>query len=51
MLREAGKHNQSVLGKLLRRYHRVMTRTMLRCAIERLSPREQIVYLTDMSTT
>jgi 3-methyladenine DNA glycosylase AlkD len=45
MLREVGKRNQSVLENFLRRHYRIMSRTMLRYAIERFSPAKRTAFL------
>lgn len=45
MLREVGKRDIKVLYDFLERHYRVMPRTMLRYAIEKLSPRERQAYL------
>jgi 3-methyladenine DNA glycosylase AlkD len=48
MLREVGKRNQAVLESFLCRHHRVMPRTMLRYAIERIDPVRRKAYLIGM---
>ena len=45
MLREAGKRDLTALRRFLNRHARRMPRTMLRYAIERMSPREREHYL------
>jgi 3-methyladenine DNA glycosylase AlkD len=45
MLREAGKRNKSRLKHFLKEYCRVMPRTMLRYAIERLTNKEKLSYM------
>jgi 3-methyladenine DNA glycosylase AlkD len=45
MLREAGKRDEQVLTGFLDRFHRVMPRTMLRYAIERLTPEQRQHYM------
>jgi len=45
MLREAGKQDKPVLTGFLEKYCRVMPRTMLRYAIERLSDKERKKYM------
>jgi len=45
MLREVGKRDESVLKKFLDTHATVMPRTMLRYAIERLSPPERVRFL------
>ena len=45
MLREAGKRNEPVLTGFLDSYSTVMPRTMLRYAIERLSPEQKQKYM------
>lgn len=45
MMREVGKQNQQVLLDFLRQYCRIMPRTMLRYAIEKLPPQEKILFL------
>ncbi len=45
MLREIGKRDINVLYDFLQQHYRVMPRTMLRYAIEKLSPRERQAYL------
>ncbi len=49
MLREIGKRNPSVQQSFLRRYCRVMPRTMLRYAIERLPVSARKAYLNKMA--
>ncbi len=45
MLREVGKRDKRVLMRFLNEHSHNMPRTMLRYAIERLSPTERIMYL------
>jgi len=45
MLREVGKKDQTVLEKFLNRYHKMMPRTMLRYAIEKLNKSKRENYL------
>lgn len=45
MLREAGKRNEAVLTGFLDSHYTVMPRTMLRYAIERLSPEQRKHYM------
>lgn len=45
MLRETGKMDLSVLKKFLDKHHKVMPRTMLRYAIEKLDDQERIIYM------
>jgi 3-methyladenine DNA glycosylase AlkD len=45
MLREAGKREERALRKFLDKHASRMPRTMLRYAIERLSPQERAKYL------
>jgi 3-methyladenine DNA glycosylase AlkD len=45
MLREAGKREIKVLKSFLDKYHKIMPRTMLRYAIEKLSEEERRFYL------
>ncbi len=45
LLREVGKHNQEVLLHYLDEHYRVMPRTMLRYAIERLNPDMRKKYM------
>ncbi len=45
MLREAGKMNKDVLTGFLDKHYRKMPRTMLRYAIEKLSPEEKNYYM------
>lgn len=45
MLREAGKRNEKALTDFLDKYHKTMPRTMLRYAIERLSPAQRQMYM------
>lgn len=45
MLREVGKRDQAALEAFLEKHHKVMPRTMLRYAIERLSDRKRLHYL------
>jgi 3-methyladenine DNA glycosylase AlkD len=50
MLREVGKRNQTMLESFLWRHHRVMPRTMLRCALNDLIlPDEKLIYLSSDS--
>jgi 3-methyladenine DNA glycosylase AlkD len=45
MLREVGKRDQPALERFLHKYSKVMPRTMLRYAIERLSPELRAKYM------
>ncbi len=45
MLREIGKRNEAVLTQFLEKHTTIMSRTMLRYAIERLSKEEKLYYL------
>jgi len=45
MLRETGKRDETVLTGFLDRHYQVMPRTMLRYAIERLSPAQKRQYM------
>jgi len=45
MLREAGKMDLSILRKFLDKHHKVMPRTMLRYAIEKLDAVERSKYM------
>lgn len=45
MLRESGKRNKKVLIDFLNKFHKTMTRTMLRYSIEKLSVEEKIFYM------
>lgn len=45
MLREAGKKDIEQLRKFLDKHHQIMPRTMLRYAIEKLSPEERAHYM------
>ena len=45
MLREAGKRNEKTLTDFLDKHYRKMPRTMLRYAIERLSPEQREIYM------
>jgi len=45
MLREVGKKNQSVLESFLKKYHKVMPRTMLRYSIERFDKKKREFYM------
>ncbi len=45
MLREAGKRDEAVLTGFLDNHHPKMPRTMLRYAIERLSPEQKNHYM------
>ncbi|MCE5205857.1 MAG: DNA alkylation repair protein [Porphyromonadaceae bacterium] len=46
MLRETGKRNEATLTGFLDRHYQSMPRTMLRYAIERLSPAQKLQYMT-----
>jgi 3-methyladenine DNA glycosylase AlkD len=46
MLREVGKRDQKLLETFLQEHRRIMPRTMLRYAIERLPERKRQMYLT-----
>lgn len=50
MLREVGKKDEKVLGDFLIKYHRVMPRTMLRYAIERMDEEKRRDYLKGLKT-
>ena len=45
MLREVGKKDEKILEKFLDKYHKIMPRTMLRYAIEKLSEKKREFYL------
>lgn len=45
MLREAGKRNQETLENFLKQHYKIMPRTMLRYAIERLNAKKKKYYL------
>ncbi|MDP2736546.1 MAG: DNA alkylation repair protein [bacterium] len=45
MLREAGKRDQSVLRRFLDKHYKIMPRTMLRYAIEKLDEKKRMFYL------
>ena len=45
MLREAGNRNEEILTGCLDKHHRSMPRTMLRYAIEKLSPLQREIYM------
>lgn len=45
MLRETGKRNEAILTDFLDRHYWLMPRTMLRYAIERLSPEQKTQYM------
>jgi 3-methyladenine DNA glycosylase AlkD len=45
MLRETGKRNEAMLTDFLDRHYRLMPGTMLRYAIERLSPEQKAQYM------
>jgi len=45
MLREAGKRDQAVLTRFLDKHYKIMPRTMLRYAIEKLSEKQRRSYL------
>ncbi|HOO94177.1 MAG TPA: DNA alkylation repair protein [Proteiniphilum sp.] len=45
MLREVGKRDEQALTGFLDRFHRVMPRTMLRYAIERLTSEQKVCYM------
>lgn len=50
MLREVGKRDKQVLMRFLNEHSHNMPRTMLRYAIERLSPTERIMYVSKKQT-
>lgn len=45
MLREVGKRDREALEKFLRRYHKVMPRTMLRYALEKFAPTDRARFM------
>ncbi len=45
MLREVGKRNHALLETFLKKYHKTMPRTMLRYALERLTPEQKKYYM------
>ena len=45
MLRETGKRDEKILTDFLDKHHRQMPRTMLRYAIEKLSPKQKTAYM------
>jgi 3-methyladenine DNA glycosylase AlkD len=45
MLRETGKRDKKAEERFLKKYYKVMPRTMLRYAIEKFSPEERARYL------
>jgi 3-methyladenine DNA glycosylase AlkD len=45
MLREVGKRNEKTLTQFLDKHHKIMPRTMLRYAIERLTPAQRKKYM------
>jgi 3-methyladenine DNA glycosylase AlkD len=50
MLREVGKKNEAVLCAFLEQHHVTMPRTMLRYAIERLTPEERAYFMSKPSS-